>query len=284
MPELPEVETITRQLNQTITGKTILTLEVFREKSFEGKKEAIIGKQIIKASRRAKIIILTPDTKWPKILIHLKMTGQLIYVDNDIRVAGGHPSADWLAALPNKYTRVRLDFKEKGTLFFNDLRTFGWIKVVETEKEFSSQLMNVGGIEPLTTAFTRENLHIAFAKSRRPIKLVLMDQKIIAGVGNIYANDALWSAGISPWRPANSLSLAEIEQLRKSLNQVIELGIKYGGTSQSDYRQLMGQKGSYQDFFLVYHRDTHPCKRCGRKVSKAKLGGRGTFFCSQCQK
>ena len=284
MPELPEVETIVRQINKVIVGKTVADVFVYRKKSFVGDPKDLVRKTVTKASRKGKVILLHFKTLYPIILIHLKMTGQLIYVGREKRVAGGHPSLDWVAKLPNKYTRVELTFKNEGSLFFNDLRVFGWLKVVTSQEQLEEELKNVSGIEPLTDDFTPQSLVKIFARSGQPIKIVIMDQKKIAGIGNIYANDALWDAKIDPQRPAKSLSKQEVARLHQSINKVIALGIKYGGTSQKDYKQLLGEEGDYQYHFLAYKREGEPCQRCQNPIAKIHLGGRGTYLCRFCQK
>ncbi|MGI5827708.1 MAG: DNA-formamidopyrimidine glycosylase [Patescibacteria group bacterium] len=284
MPELPEVETIVRQLNQVIRGKTVAQVRVFRKKSFRGNKKLLLGKLVTKTRRKAKVILIDFETDFPKLLIHLKMTGQLIFVDKDKQVAGGHPTLEWLAQHPVKHTRVEIKFKDGSSLFFNDMRVFGWVKVIGNQKSLDQELKEFSGIEPLASEFTVSSLASALSASSRPVKLVLMDQKKVAGVGNIYANDVLWDAGIDPRRPAKTLNTQEIRKLHESLNKIIELGIKYGGTSQSSYRQLLGEEGDYQYHFLVYKKEGSACQRCGTIIQKTKLGGRGTFYCQYCQK
>ena len=139
------------------------------------------------------------------------------------------------------------------------------------------------GVEPLTKEFTEENFAKKLQRTSQPIKLALMDQALIAGVGNIYANEALWEAGISPLKPAKKLSNLEIKRLKKSLEKVLQLGIKYGGASENTYRQLSGLGGKYQEHFLVYQREGKPCLRCKTPVKKIQLAGRGTYFCPACQ-
>jgi formamidopyrimidine-DNA glycosylase len=290
MPELPEVETLRRQLQKAIVGKTIAQVGVLRVKSFQGSQTAIVGKTVQRIDRRAKVLAIRLGKGFPVILVHLKMTGQLIYQKSKIkdqkerRVVGGHPTPDWVGELPSKHTRVMVRFTDSSQLFFNDLRVFGWLKVVGKPKELERELGSFQGIEPLTPAFTAKKLFQQLMRTSRAVKLALMDQKLIAGVGNIYANDALWDARIHPKRPANSLTGTETARLAQSIEKVIRLGIKYGGASENTYRQLSGLGGTYQEHFLVYKQGGKTCPRCKKaKIKKIKLGGRGTYLCLLCQ-
>lgn len=289
MPELPEVETLRRQLERAIKGKTIAQVEVLRQKSFKGDQKALVGKQVQKIERQAKVLIIRLAHGFPAVLVHLKMTGQLIYQPLTInhqssRIVGGHPTPDWVGELPSKHTRVILTFKDGSKLFFNDMRVFGWLKVIDNQKQLEKELESAQGVEPLTEEFTVENFQEKLRRTDRAVKLALMDQKLIAGVGNIYANDALWDARIDPKKPAKKLTDEEIKSLKRSVEKVIKKGIKYGGASESDYRQLNGLGGSYQKHFLVYKQNGKICSRCKRtKITKIKLGGRGTYLCPVCQ-
>ncbi len=289
MPELPEVETIKRQLQKAISGKEVTDIEVLREKSFQGDKTKIIHKTIQQVDRRAKIIIISFRQTSIKLLIHLKMTGQLIYQSSKIkdqkenRIVGGHPTLDWINDLPGKHTRVIIRFKDNSQLYFNDQRVFGWLKTID-DKQLDKELATVKGIEPLTWQFTFKNLTKIFSVSKRPVKLVLLDQDKIAGIGNIYACDGLYKAQIHPQKPASQLTVLQIKKLRLAINSVIRLGIKYGGASENTYRQLDGLGGQYQDHFLVYNQADKACPKCNTLIKKIKLGGRGTYFCPVCQK
>jgi len=269
MPELPEVEIIVRQLNKVLRGMVIERVEVLREKSFKGEIKELVGRKIKKVGRKSKMMVMEFMELKKVVLIHLKMTGQLIYIDSrlrgndeeEMRIVGGHPTADWVNELPSKHTRVIIYFKNGSRLFFNDMRAFGWMKIGDVprlppdvvDKEFTLQLFKelVSG-------------------SKRAIKLVLMDQKKIGGVGNIYANDGLFLAKIDPKKMASSLDNNEIERLHKAIKKVINKGILLAG--------------KYQNYFLVYGREGEKCKRCGEEIKKFKLGGRGTYWCLKCQK
>jgi formamidopyrimidine-DNA glycosylase len=282
MPELPEVETIRRQLNEVLVGKKIAKVTVLREKSFGGEAKELVGWVVERIERKAKVIEIYFKGKQKMMIVHLKMTGQLVFVDKGKRVVGGHPTADWVKELPSKHTRVEIDFTDGAKLFFNDMRVFGWMRVIEKqkyEKEIRKTVPDVTEKE-----FSLEYLTKVLEKSAKAVKLVLMDQEKIGGVGNIYANDALYLAKVMPNRKASSLSHQEVVNLLASIREVIHNGIKYGGASAANYVDTHGLGGTYQKHFLVYKKDGQVCKKCGGKFEKMKIGGRGTFFCANCQK
>ncbi len=263
MPELPEVETIRRQLNRAIVGQKIKKIEPFHPKSFLGNPTKAVGKKIMAVKRRAKTIWVDLEGDL-NLLIHLKMTGQLVYNGK-----------------PGKHTRVMLGLS-RGRVIFNDLRIFGWIKAVDNEwlkKLFSKMPPDV-----VDKTFTVKYLAKILASSGRSVKLVLTDQAKLGGVGNIYANDALYCAAIDPRRPAREVK--QIKELHQCLKKVINKGIKYGGSTAKDenYVNAFGKRGEYQTKFLVYEQTGKKCKRCGDLIKKIKLGGRGTYFCPSCQK
>ncbi len=303
MPELPEVETIRRQLGEVLPLQKIVAVEVKNSKSFYGAAKEIVGRKITKVKRRAKILMIQLDNLW--LLVHLKMTGQLMYQVTKLssyqdikdkkfhdhrphfevggRIVGGHPTADWVARLPNSHTRVIIQ-TEKGVLYFNDQRIFGWMKLVigdQIENEFKNY-----GPDITDQAVGGDYFWKLVQKSRRAIKLVIMDQKDVAGVGNIYANDALWCAKISPMRKAQSLMRPESDRLLVCLKEVIDEGIKYGGATASDdkFVQTSGLGGKYQEHFKTYERTGQLCLRGdGGKIRKTIVGGRGTYYCERCQ-
>jgi formamidopyrimidine-DNA glycosylase len=282
MPELPEVETVTRQLRTVLIGKTVSSIEVRKEKSWSGDQKVIIGQKITDISRRSKIIRLRFANQ-ANLLIHLKMSGQLIYVDGQQRLGGGHPTADWVSELPSSHTRIFFTFSDETKLFFNDQRIFGWIRVASDDqvtKSFSVLAPDI--IDPQITA---EYLFQKSQKKKIPIKQFIMDNQIVSGVGNIYACDALNLAKISPLRSAGTLSMEKMERLLRSMRAVIELGIEKGGaTAHGKYVNVQGLAGKYQDYMRVYSKKGDPCPNCGAMIEKMKLGGRGTFYCPNCQK
>jgi len=289
MPELPEVETIKRVLEKAIVGKTIKNIEVRQAKIFQGEPRQVIGRKIEGIERRGKMLIIKLSGD-KALAVHFKLTGQMVWIEENPKskiqnpkfVILGHPIPFAGTELPAKTTRVIFEI-DGGKLFYNDLRQFGWIKVVKLDQ--LDQLDQLGP-EPFDKEFTTEYLGRIFSRTSKAIKLVLMDQTKIAGVGNIYANEALFEAGILPTRPAKKLGNEEIKKLREAIIKVLEEGIKYGGSSAKDeaYIKPTGEPGSYQQHFRVYQRAGEKCRKCGTIIKRINLGGRGTFWCPKCQK
>jgi len=287
MPELPEVETITRRLSQVLPGKVVAAVDVHAEKSFFGKPSQLVNRKIITVSRRAKMLSIELDSTHSDtqtfLLTHLKMTGQLIYVAGNERVGGGHPTADWTKDLPSAHTRISYHFTDGTALHFNDMRLFGWMKVLDNQQlqEHYEKL----GPDINDSAITDTYLFAQFQRRRVPVKQVLMDPSVVCGVGNIYACDALNLARISPFRAANSLSFAEVSTLLAASQEVIDRGIDLQGTTfDGKYVTVDGMAGGYQEKGLAYSREGQPCYNCGSPIQKVKLGGRGTYYCGVCQR
>ncbi|MFA5248212.1 MAG: bifunctional DNA-formamidopyrimidine glycosylase/DNA-(apurinic or apyrimidinic site) lyase, partial [Patescibacteria group bacterium] len=258
MPELPEVETIRRDLIKKIVGRKIKNIEVKDKKIGEAKDFAcfLVNKNFTDIERVGKLLAFRISSG-SFLLVHLKMTGQLVFEDKSGLIAGGHSTADNF--LLYKYTRFQITFFGDGNLFFNDLRRFGYVKIVSV-KEWEA-IKNSYGIEPLQKNFTLKNLKEAL-QGKRNIKAVLLDQKNIAGIGNIYADEILFAAKIKPARPAFSLKKSEIEKIYKEARRIISLAIKYRGTTFSDYVDASGKKGNYSSFLLVYGRTGQECYIC----------------------
>lgn len=270
MPELPEVETITRQLEKVLVGQKIVKAEVLARKSFIGQVGDVEGKKIVGVRRKAKMVIIELASSY--LLVHLKMTGQLIYqATSDKR------------QVTSRHTRVILHLT-RGKLFFNDQRLFGWMKVVD-KKELEKEFKNYGP-DIIDKAVTEDYFYGLLQRSRRAVKLVIIDQAKVAGVGNIYANEGLWWAKISPMRKAQSLTRQESHRLLAGLRKVVEGGIKYGGATASDesYVNASGLEGKYQKHFLVYEQAGKQCQKCKSVIAKTRLGGRGTYYCLVCQR
>jgi len=285
MPELPEVETIKRVLEKAIVGKTIKNIEVRKAKIFQGKPEEIIERKIEGIERRGKMLIIKLSGD-KALMVHFKLTGQMVWVPKaGERVVVGHPIPFAGTQLPAKTTHVIFEING-GKLFYNDLRQFGWIKVISNIKYQISNIVGELGVEPFDKEFTVDYLKRIFFRTSKPIKIVLMDQSKIAGMGNIYANEALFESGILPTRPANKLTNEEIKKLREAIIKVLEEGIKYGGSSAADeaYIKPTGEPGGYQEHFRVYQRKGEKCRKCGTIIKRVNLGGRGTFWCPKCQK
>jgi formamidopyrimidine-DNA glycosylase len=270
MPELPEVETIRRDLEKLIVGYKVLGITTNSSKqvqpSLKVVEKAILGSVIKKVKRRAKILQIFFDNG-SIVIIHLKLTGRLLFRDQKAPV--------------DDYQHVVLILNKGKELRFADARKFGWLKLVKNEGELKEILKDFGP-EPLADL----NLAIfqkILSSTHRPIKIVLMDQQKIAGVGNIYANEALFLAGIDPLRPADKINKEKTKKLYESLEKVLKLGLRYRGASDNDYLDALGHKGSYQDHFLVYGRQGKACFHCPGLVKRIKIGGRGTFYCPDCQ-
>ncbi|MEM5814913.1 MAG: DNA-formamidopyrimidine glycosylase [Candidatus Aenigmatarchaeota archaeon] len=266
MPELPEIETIKRYLEKDLIGRKISDVKILNKKSFIGDKKKILNSKILKIERRGKILVLKLNNDL-NLIFHLKLTGQLIF-SNFLRNSE-----------IKKYTRV-IFILDKGLLIFNDARKFGWVKVLDDE-DLNKELSKIGK-EPFDLNF--KYLKEIFSKTKRPIKIVLMEQRKIAGLGNIYANEALFLARIHPLKPANKLKDNEIKNLLSAIKKVIKKAIKLQGTSFRFYVKPDESKGSYQEEFLVYQRKDEKCLRCKSKIKYIKIGSRGTFYCPRCQK
>lgn len=288
MPELPEVETIKLGLQDKIIGLKITDIEVRAAKIFQGNKKEVIGAKIKSIIRRAKILIFELDNG-KSLVIHLKLTGQLVFHKDGSQATFGHPIPFAGTILPAKTTHVIFSFSDGSKLFYNDVRKFGWMKIVESSKLKDESFFKDLGPEPPVTDSAKNNLTIEqfnnmVSKSNIPIKVLLMDQKKIAGVGNIYANEALFGAGIDPKRLAKKLSSGEIKKLYASILEVLKKGIKYGGSSENAYVDALGGKGRMQEHFRVYGKNGEKCPRCKGAIKRIVLAGRGTFFCEKCQK
>lgn len=267
MPELPEVETIVCELRNKIIGKKIKEIEIKSKKSFSGNKKRILGKRINKIQRRAKIIIFQIDSI--NLACHLKMTGQLIFCKK------GKTGSD-------RFCRVIIYFSDGSRLLFNDLRKFGWLKIISNQER--EKLVGGFGIEPFTKDFTKENFWQAIFKRKLAIKSALMDQTKIAGIGNIYANEVLFCASIDPEKSAAKISRAKADKLFDCILKVLKSAIVSGGTSAENYVKTDGSQGQYDRKLLVYGRAGEKCFKCKSKIRKIKIGGRGTYFCPKCQK
>ena len=295
MPELPEVETIRRDLAGTIVGRKITSVNILSPKTASHPAaffiKALVGRRLAEIGRRGKLLILVLSPSRSGIdylLIHLKMTGQLIYQDRKNKIAGGHslsgPAAiSAVEALPNRHTRVIIGLTASGRLFFNDLRRFGYLKLA-TKAELEKILENNYGPEPLSPEFSLPFLAARLKGKTTKIKAFLLDQKIIAGLGNIYVDEALWAARVRPERRTGSLKAAEIKKLWQAINNVIKLAIKKRGTTFNNYVDSRGQKGNFSRFLKVYGRRGEKCPNCGRPILKIKVAGRGTHYCPSCQK
>ncbi|MFH1822529.1 MAG: bifunctional DNA-formamidopyrimidine glycosylase/DNA-(apurinic or apyrimidinic site) lyase [Patescibacteria group bacterium] len=312
MPELPEVETIKNDLNKKILRKKIIDLKILNKKSVKPNlnffSKTLINLSITKIDRIGKLLIFYLSDRKHFLLIHLKMTGQLIYLPHPCLRLPAQAGADRLAkerelnsiiagghflegkqkitgigeSLPSKHTRIIFYFKDKSILYFNDLRKFGYARIVN-EKELVN-LKKEFGIEPLNKNFTLDSFKKIIQGKKTNIKAVLLNQKFIAGIGNIYADEILFAAGIKPARQANKLKKSEIEKIFKATNSMIKKAIKHRGTTFRNFLDSSGKRGNFSDFLQVYGRAGERCKKCRQgTVKKIKLAGRGTHYCPVCQ-
>src|SRR3989338_5704912 len=264
MPELPEVETIKLGLQKYLVGHKILDIDVRDQKIFKGDKKNIINAKVIDVKRVGKGLIIEFDNDYV-LAIHVKLTGQLIYRGRETENI--EVSKEKVGSLPSKFTHVIFNLDNGANLYYNDIRRFGWIKVIQKEELKNLPFFKEMGPEPFKD-LTLDKFKKAIQSSNIPIKVLLMDQKKIGCVGNIYANDALFNAGIDPRRKAKTLSESEIEELYNSVLKVLEKGLEKGGASELTYVNALGQTGGYQNHFLVYGREEERCLRCGGEIKK----------------
>jgi formamidopyrimidine-DNA glycosylase len=288
MPELPEVETIKRGLSNLIVGKIFKTVSYDTANSFPNAKHDVdkflLNSKITIVSRRAKVLLIDLSTNYT-LVIHLKMTGQLVFVDNTNRFGAGHPSDSLVGALPDKSTHVTLDFTDGSHLYFNDQRKFGWVRLLPTAEVSNIDFMKKVGPEPLEADFTASEFTERFKRrARTSIKAALLDQTVIAGVGNIYADESLWGAKIHPATIVGDLAYSKFQFLYSELRYVMNLSIEKGGSTNRNYVNAEGKKGSYMDFARVFRREGLLCPRCNSEIIKIRVAGRGTHICPNCQR
>lgn len=289
MPELPEVETVRIGLSAFLPGRTIAKVEYDWDKSFPNSApdvaQFLIGARVVTVARRAKVLLIELDSKYT-LVVHLKMTGQLVFRSKRGEHFGaGHPNDSLIGELPDRSTRVTLTFTDDSALFFNDQRKFGWMRLLPTAEVPQIDFFQKVGPEPLSTDFTwavlRDRLR---RRANTNIKAALLDQTVIAGIGNIYADESLWGAKIHPQTLVKNLSDARIKRLYEAMVAVLRLAIEKGGSTDRNYVNAEGKRGSYLHFASVFRREGQPCPRCGTTIIKTKVAGRGTHLCPQCQK
>ncbi len=283
MPELPEVETIRRGLDQFIKRQKITKITVECDKSFQGSKQQAENHAVTNLRRYGKALIIDLDNQI-SLMIHLRMTGQLIYdPDNQSdRYAAGHPSDNFTANLPNKQTRVIITLTH-GTLYFNDQRKFGFIKVLPTGEVENDTFIKKLAKEPwnMTPAELYDRLQ---HHPNSCIKATILDQTIICGLGNIYADEALFASKIHPERKSGTITAKEAKTLLESAREVMDKSIASGGSTMKTYVKADGTTGDYLELFAqVFRRQGQPCPRCQTPIQKIKVAGRGTHICPHCQ-
>ncbi len=291
MPELPEVETIKNQLNRLIAGKKIAGVKVLLPKIIKLPvsrfKKAIVGAKIKRLNRRAKILIIKLDNDWT-MLVHLKMTGQLIYVEKITVIPAPHQVRGGSRVKPGmtnqKYTHVVFYFTDGSRLLFNDLRQFGYVKLVKTAELNDFFLKEGIGPEPMEKDFILADFQALLAKKPNTrIKQFLMDPKNLAGIGNIYADEILFFAGVHPLRQVKNLKKEETKKIFEGIKDILRLAIKLKGTSSNDYLDAFGQPGKFAARLKVYGRKGEKCVKCKGIIEKIKVGGRSASFCPTCQ-
>lgn len=330
MPELPEVETVRRGLERLLSDRTIVAVDFNWAKSFPNSQSDIdnflIGASVVSVRRRAKVLMIDLSTNY-SLVVHLKMTGQLVFVGGidqngvEERVIGngvedasqdreeairdsvslhitqppipngaerwgaGHPNDSLVGKLPDKSTRVTITFHDGSKLFFNDQRKFGWMRLLPTAEIQNIDFMKRVGPEPLNADFTSEVfINRVMRRKNSTIKAAILDQTVLAGVGNIYADESLFAAQIHPASMVSAIPKSRLAKLRKEIRDVLQLSIDKGGSTNRNYVNAEGKRGSYMDFAKVFRRENMPCPVCGSEITKIRVAGRGTHVCTKCQK
>jgi formamidopyrimidine-DNA glycosylase len=288
MPELPEVETVRVGLQALLPGRQITAVDFDWPKSFPNAPEDVqafvVGAEVVAVARRAKVLLIELSSKY-SLIIHLKMTGQLVFRGDDTRFGAGHPNNSLVGELPDKSTRVTLTFGDGSRLFFNDQRKFGWMRLIPTAEVVNLDFFKKVGPEPLAANFTWQTMRDRLTRRKNTnIKAALLDQTVIAGVGNIYADESLWGAKIHPSTLVRDLKDKQFKLLHEKLVAVLKLSIEKGGSTDKNYVDAVGKRGSYLTFANVFRRDGQPCPRCGTIIIKTRVAGRGTHLCPHCQK
>jgi formamidopyrimidine-DNA glycosylase len=288
MPELPEVETVRLGLSQLLPGRIVHQVDFDWPKSFpnapEDVKTFLINAEVITVARRAKVLLIELTTKY-SLVVHLKMTGQLVFRSDSDQFGAGHPNGSLVGDLPDKSTRVTLTFKDGSRLYFNDQRKFGWMRLLPTAEVVNLDFFKKVGPEPLAADFDWQQFRDRLLRRKNTnVKAALLDQTVVAGIGNIYADESLWGAGIHPGSRVIMLSEEQFKRLYEELVMVLELAIEKGGSTDKNYVNAEGKSGSYLSFSRVFRREGQECQRCGSEIAKTRVAGRGTHFCPNCQK
>ncbi|MDA8596928.1 bifunctional DNA-formamidopyrimidine glycosylase/DNA-(apurinic or apyrimidinic site) lyase [Candidatus Pacebacteria bacterium] len=287
MPELPEVETVRIQLSAAVVGQEISGVEVFHAKTVahdDAIEDRLVGKTIAAVDRVGKLLIFSfVDEADLYILAHLKMTGQFFYIqaDGDI-TGGGHSMTGELAEFPNAHTRSAFYFTDGSALYFNDMRLFGYTKLA-TAAEVETARAGFGP-EPIDPDFDCEWFSATLRKKKTPVKAALLNQSFVAGLGNIYVDEALWRAKVRPTRRADRVRKAEAAALCAAAGDVMSESIAVGGTTFQHFKDTGGQNGNFTDYLQVFGQQGQACSRCGEMIKKIRCAGRGTHYCPGCQR
>jgi formamidopyrimidine-DNA glycosylase len=287
MPELPEVETVRSQLQERIVGKTVSAVEVFHNKTVahdESIEDRLRGKTIADIDRIGKLMIVSFENETDTFLLaHLKMTGQFFFVDGGDVAGGGHSMTEAdIRELPNKHTRVTFHFSDGSALHFNDMRLFGYTKLADAKSVGLARA--AFGPEPIHPDFDCEWFMQKLRKRKTPVKAALLDQSFVAGLGNIYVDEALWRARVRPTRRADRVSKKEAAALCAAAGDVMKESIAVGGTTFQHFTDTGGKNGNFTDYLKVFGQQGSPCQRCGETIKKIRCAGRGTHYCPGCQK
>lgn len=318
MPELPEVETIRLGLSRLIVGKTLKDAHNYNSpKSFPNSEadvaQFLVGSVVTEVRRRAKVLLIELSSGYT-LMTHLKMTGQVVYIaftnpsgelgakgqlvlprsaakaepsSPDVSVTrwgGGHPNDSLVGTLPDNTTREHLEFSDGSRLYFNDLRKFGWMKLIPTVEVENIDFMKKVGPEPLSDLFTaKEFIQRIRRRNGTTVKAAILDQAVLAGVGNIYADESLWAAKIHPATRVKNVTDDQLAALLLAIKTVLALSIEKGGSTDKNYVDAEGKKGSYLKFANVFRLEGTPCPRCGTTIEKIRVAGRGTHVCPVCQ-
>jgi formamidopyrimidine-DNA glycosylase len=287
MPELPEVETVRLGLAKLLPSKKVADVWHDWPKSFPNPPydvaKFLVNSQVDSVQRRAKVLIINLSSGY-SLVVHLKMTGQLVFRGKQ-KFGAGHPSKSLIGKLPDKSTRVMIDFDDGSKLFFNDQRKFGWMRLLPTNQIPEIDFMKKVGPEPLDETFTStEFISRLERRKKTSIKAALLDQTVLAGVGNIYADESLWAAKIHPATRVGDLSKRQLATLIGEIKKVLAFAIDAGGSTDRNYVDAEGKRGSYLGFAKVFRREGQPCENCGTPIEKIRVAGRGTHICPFCQK
>jgi formamidopyrimidine-DNA glycosylase len=287
MPELPEVETVKLGLSRLLPGRVVAAVQFDWPKSFPNAEADVetflVGAEVVQVRRRAKVLIIDLSTNY-SLVIHLKMTGQLVFRGEAEQFGAGHPNGSLVGELPDRSTRVTLEFADGSRLYFNDQRKFGWMRLLPTIEIENLDFFRKVGPEPLSTEFDWQQFRDRLLRRKNTnVKAALLDQTVVAGVGNIYADESLWGAKIHPGSRVIALNDEQFKTLYEELVMVLELSIEKGGSTDKNYVDAEGKRGSYLTFARVFRREGQTCPRCGTVIVKTRVAGRGTHFCPHCQ-
>ena len=288
MPELPEVETVKRGLEKLLIGHTFKRVTSDNPKSFPNAPadvdQFLIGAAVTNIRRRAKVLLIDLSSAYT-LVIHLKMTGQIVYRGED-SFGAGHPNDSLIGMLPDRSTHVEFWLNNNAKLYFNDQRKFGWVRLIPTVEVPNIDFMKKVGPEPLEDSFTAKDFVQRLQRRKgSTIKAAILDQTVLAGIGNIYADEGLWGAKIHPATRVRDVPLAKLKKLFSELQYVLRLSIEKGGSTDRNYVDAEGKRGSYIDFARVFRKEGTPCQRHpDQLIVKIKVASRGTHICPRCQK